>query len=286
MDDTGPSSGSASLVQASLDIGRVLADRDGVTFRVQGTCMYPTMRAGDVMRIQTCMASQVQVGDIAVCRAPGYLFSHRVIAKGEQDGRSYIITRPDRAHRGGDAPTFDDNLLGVVVKLTRNGKSVPLTPSAYPIPLQGYYAVRLAWIERAPRMRLALKQILARLQDHPLYRHIVRCILRAGFALTRPRILYSVRVPFASLGDAVYRQFTVDDFDPQVEWNGRPFEQWTLVLTLNGAREPAAWITYARDAGGTWTVKKMFVRQRYRGAGLDEALQRQAEPILSRDAHA
>src|SRR5512136_1699800 len=117
-----------SLVLASLDIGRVLADRDGVTFRAQGTCMYPAVRPGDVLRIQSRAAAQVNVGDMAVCRGDDFLFSHRVIAKGECDGRAFIVTRPDRAHNESDAPTFDEDLLGVVVAITRNDKPVPLAP--------------------------------------------------------------------------------------------------------------------------------------------------------------
>jgi len=84
-----------SLVLASLDMGRVLADRDGVTFRAQGTCMYPNVRPGDVLRIRSRAAAQVNISDLAVCRGNGFLFSHRVIAKGERDGRAFIVTRPD-----------------------------------------------------------------------------------------------------------------------------------------------------------------------------------------------
>jgi hypothetical protein len=265
-----------SLVLASLDIGRVLADRDGVTFRAQGTCMYPTVRPGDVLRIQSRRAADVAVGDIAVCRTPDYLFSHRVIATGERDGRAYIVTRPDRSHQGSDGPTFDENLLGVVVTLTRHGKPVLLTPTPYPWPMRWYHAARLAWLETAPRLQIALANLIRRGQDHALWRGI----MRAGLALARPRLTYTVRVPLnATLGDAVYRQLKPDEFDVRATWQGRPVERWTLALHLNAAREPAAWMTFARNADATWRVAESHVRVRYRGMGLDEMILRQAETI-------
>ena len=62
MPGASPSLSRRSLAVASLDIGRVLADRDGATYRVQGTCMYPTVRAGDVLRIRSCAAADALRG--------------------------------------------------------------------------------------------------------------------------------------------------------------------------------------------------------------------------------
>jgi len=55
-----------SLVTASLELGRVLADCGKVTFRAQGTCMYPCIQPGDMLHIESRTTEQVQVGDIAV----------------------------------------------------------------------------------------------------------------------------------------------------------------------------------------------------------------------------
>ena len=108
-----PASGlyTGSLVLASLEVGKALADRGRTTFRAQGTCMYPTVRPGDVLHIESRTVDEVAVGDIAVCRRPGYLFSHRTIGKGVHNGRPYIVTRPDRVRRGDDGPTFDQDVL-------------------------------------------------------------------------------------------------------------------------------------------------------------------------------
>lgn len=269
----------SSFVLASLDIGRVLADRDGVTFRAQGTCMYPTVRPGDVLRIQSRAAAQVNVGDMAVCRGDGFLFSHRVIDKGEHDGQAFIVTRPDRTREGSDAPTFDEDLLGIVIAITRNGRSVPLLPAEYSKLVFGYHAASRVMFEAFPRAQGWLVVGLERLQIRLPY----RAIARAWFALVRPRVSYTVRLPLnGKLGDAVYRQLAPDEFDVRATWQGRAVERWALALHLNEEREPAAWATFVRGAGDAWRVDQSHIRVRYRGTGLDNAMMRQAEALLAR----
>ena len=127
-----------SLVAASLEIGKALADSDRVTFRAQGTCMYPCVRPGDVLRIESRAAEEVAIGDIAVCRRPGYLFGHRTIDKGVEDGRRYIVTRPDRSSSGSDGPTYGEDVLGIVTAIERKGKRVEPRRRRYPWPVRLY----------------------------------------------------------------------------------------------------------------------------------------------------
>ena len=271
-----------SLVLASLDIGRVLADRDGVTFRALGACMYPTVRPGDALRIESRSAADVVVGDIAVCRGQGFLFGHRVIARGVRDGRPFIVTRPDRTHGGSDVPTFDENLLGVVIAIERNGKRVPLQMRTYPWLVRRYYTARLTLINAAPRTWFWLANALARLQSRALSRNIARW----WFAFMRPRVSYAVRLPLnAKLGDSVYRQLEPRDFDVRARWQGRMIECWTLALHVNGTRQPAAWATFVRGADDAWRVEESHVRLRYCAVGFSDVLMRQAEAILSKSGY-
>jgi hypothetical protein len=268
-----------SLALASLDIGRVLADRDGVTFRVQGTCMYPLIRPGDVLHIRSCPAAKVSVGDIAVCRGPGYLFSHRVISTGQQDGRAYIVTRPDRSPSGGDAPTFDENLLGVVESIQRRGRPVPLALAAYSWPARRYFAVHLALLETKPRLLNGLLKAAATVQDGKLYQSLAR----RGFALRRPHLDYRVSVPLnAALGDTLVRQLALSDFDPAVPWQGRPIDRWSLSLFVNEGQHAAAWISLGRGPGGDWQIEKQGVRLRFRGLGLDHLLEQRALEVIGK----
>ncbi|MRR16656.1 MAG: hypothetical protein EG826_09410 [Deltaproteobacteria bacterium] len=268
-----------SLAEASLDIGRVLADRDGVTFRADGTCMYPTIRPGDVLSIQSRLAADVSVGDVVVCRRPAHLFCHRVVAKGLEEGRAFIVTRHDRTEEGGDGPTFDENLLGVVVDVRRKGISVPLRAAAHSRPLRFYFALRLTLIELRLRIILGRRILAAAVQTNAVYRRMMRTWLR----LSRPDISYVVRLPMPALGDAVYRELAPEDFNVQRDWRGRPVGRWTLVMQLDGSPKPAAWLTLRREASGAWVVDESFVRARYRGAGLTTLLKEKAQSLLQKD---
>lgn len=268
-----------SLAEASLGIGRVLADRDGVTFRAEGTCMYPVIRPGDVLRIRSARASDVSVGDVVVCRRPTHLFCHRVVARGFEEGRDFIVTRHDRTQEAGDGPTFDENLLGVVIDIRRKGKSVPLQAAAHLWPLRVFLILRLKLIELRIRAILGWRILAATLQTGALYRRMMRAWLR----FSRPDISYSVHLPMPALGDAVYRELAPESFSVQEDWRGRPVRRWTLLMYLNGSRIPAAWLTLTREASEGWLVDESFVRARYRGAGLTSLLQSKALGLLQKD---
>jgi hypothetical protein len=85
------------------------------------------------------------------------------------------------------------------------------------------------------------------------------------------------------LGDAVYRQMTVEAFDVRRDWRGRPVERWSLIMHLNDHSQPAAWMTFAHDAANSWHARESFVRPCFRGAGLEEALERKAATIMLRE---
>ena len=268
-----------SLVLASMELGRSLADRDGTVFRVKGRCMYPTVRAGDILRIQSRAAVEVSVGDIAVCRRPGYMIGHRVIDKGEREGRAYIVTRPDCTLDGSDGPTFDEDLLGVVTSIERRGKGVPLQPVNHPWLVRAGLTLRLEFLSVLSQARKWIAGMLTKVQDSRVY----RCVARGLLGLWRPRISYSVRLPMPVLGDAVYRQMTLEAFDLQRDWRGRPVQRWSLIMHFGDDSQPTAWMEFARDATNSWHACESFVRPRFRGAGLKEALEREAAALMQRD---
>ena len=282
----GPASGlyAGSLVLASLEVGKVLADRGRTTFRAQGTCMYPCVRPGDVLHIESRTVDEVAVGDIAVCRRPGYLFSHRTTGKGVHDGRSYIVTRPDRARQGDDGPTYDDDVLGIITAIERRGKRLSPRPRQYARPVRAYLAARLALVEALPAARGWLIWALARLQRGAVYRRLARLWLAA----TRTGVSYVVRLPLrAGQTHDLYHPLPPDEFDvAKPTWQGRPPDCWTLALHLNGGHRPAARATFVLRppecplAG--WWLDDLQVRVRYRGVGLAADLISKAGEILAR----
>lgn len=268
-----------SLAVASLEIARAQADHDAVTFRAQGTCMYPTIRPGDVLRVRYCAVEDIAVGDIAVCRVSDHLFGHRVIATVVQDGRDYIITRPDRSREGGDAPAFGDGILGVVVGIERRGVPVSTEESRSSWVSKSYYHARLALIEAAPALRQRLVVAVARLQDRALYRRIAT----HSFSRAPSRLRFKVRVPLnKTLGDGVVRELEPAAFDPEAPWNGRSVDRWIIAALRDGSRVPAGSIGAVRGPDGIWQLEEPVVRARYRGMGLDDALVSEAGSVVSR----
>lgn len=266
-----------SLVLVSLDIGRELTDRGNLTFRAKGTCMYPTIRPGDVLRVQSRSAADISVGDIAVYRRTKLLFSHRVIEQGQEAGRFYVATRPDGALDGSDGRTFDENLLGVVTAIERKGKPMPLGKVNYPWLVSRYFDLHVVLIKFASAFGYRWDQRLARMQGSVLYRRVAKTWL----ALAKPRFSFAVRLPMPALGEAVYRQMTPETFDVEKDWRGKPVKRWTLTLHLHGKDQPVAWSKFLRDETDEWRVEETFVLKRYRGAGVDEMLKREGDRILS-----
>ncbi len=86
----------------------------------------------------------------------------------------------------------------------------------------------------------------------------------------------------------IYRDLPADEFDAaQPTWQGRLPTSWNLLLTLDGAHPPAASATinlHPEDCprGAGWSIDELHVWARYRGAGLDENIIRQAQTILAR----
>jgi len=279
---TGLSPRPGSLVVASLEIGRALADRGRATFRAQGTCMYPCVQPGDVLHLESRPLDQVAVGEIVVVRRGDCLFGHRAIATGAADGRPYLVTRPDRSQQGSDGPAYGEDVLGVVTAIERHGRRMDTRPQ----PLRPGPAIRVAlWEWWNWRARERLIRLVGRLQRTALYHRLAR----AGLALTRRPTSCVVRIPLRpGQTHDVYRQVSPAEFDvSQPTWQGRAVTGWTLALYLGAGRTPAAWVTLAWrppecPQGGGWWVEERHTRARYRGAGLEETLIRQVEEILAR----
>lgn len=267
------------FVGDGLEMDRMRTARNGATYRAKGRCMYPTIRAGDVLRVQSCAAANVSIGDIAVFRRINYLFAHRVIEKGVLEDRVYILTRPDGVREGSDGQTFDETLVGIVNSIERKGKPAPLQPVEYSWLVRRYFDSRLTLMHLAWLWLSWGPGALMYVQDSPLYRRVSGLWL----ILMRPRIKYTVRLPMAAFGNEVYRRIAPESFDLRKDWRGRPIERWILTLHMNGQRDPAASITIVKTAAETWSVADSFLQPRYRGTNLARILMCQVEIILRRN---
>lgn len=272
------------LILASLDIGRSLADRQRITFKAQGTCMYPCIRQGDTLRVEPVTAVAANVGAIAVIRRGNTLLAHRIVSKGCDERGAYIVTCPDRSSLGNDGPTHDDGLLGVVVQAERNGTDISLDP----VRLGGHEQIKVSlwewWHWRVKSVVIRNFGVIQRLFP---YRFLAAGLLRIRY----PSAAFSVRVPLKPLQRTDLSQvFQVSDFDVNaVKQKGYPVAEWVLQLEFR-KRVPAAWVRFVRRPdncpyGGGWYANCSWTRLRYLGAGLEARLVKKGEDILSRDGH-
>lgn len=244
--------------------------------------MYPCVRPGDTLHIESRPIERIQVGDIAVIRKSGQLFGHRAIAKGENEIGPFIVTRPDRSDDGDDGPTHGENILGVVTRIERKGKPTITTK----MPLGGRAKLRVAlweWWHRDARSRLI--HGLERAQRLRFYQAVSPLCLKAF----HPKLRYEVRTPLKpGQSHDVYRSFPPDRFDAsQLLHQGKPVTEWTLALYLDAARLPAAWVTMVRSPeessrGKGWHIADAGARVRYQGTGLDRIVIGKAMEILAR----
>jgi hypothetical protein len=244
--------------------------------------MYPCVQPGDTLHIESHPIEDIKVGDIAVVRHNGFLFGHRTIAKGEDEDGPYIVTRPDRCHQGNDGPTHEENILGVVKRIERRGKQA----STKPISLKGYSKARVSlweWWNWDARLRLI--KGLEQVQRLRMYKSIAALCVKA----LHPQDRYEVRVTLKpGQTHDLYRVFPPDQFDVnQPLQQGKPVMEWTLALYLNAMRIPTGWATMichpeSCPRGEGWHIMDLWVRIRYRGAGLEDTISQQAEKILAR----
>ena len=270
------------LAACSLELAKLLAELGKATFRASGTCMYPGVRPGDLLRIEPKTVREIAVGEIAVFRRAGHLFAHRTIAQGADDHGPFILTRPDRADSGDDGPSYEQDLIGIVSRIERNGRVLPPTRNVLTPSEQAYYSCCLKLIEGKQAVIARLLSWFVAIQQTALYR------LAAGFWFARAgRALdFVVQAPLHNQPASTFaQQFTgreIDTFTLDADDHGPT--HWTITLRVD--RQPAASLALSRcpdecpHAG--WWLSGAHTRIRYRGTGVEKHLFRKAAEILAR----
>ncbi|SPF33199.1 Peptidase S24/S26A/S26B, conserved region [Candidatus Sulfopaludibacter sp. SbA4] len=105
------------LAEAARQFGRV-------RLSVTGTSMLPAVWPGDTLSVQREPMVAFRPGQIALFGRDGGLVAHRVVRNSD----SVLITRGDRL-RYDDAPVLEEELVGRVVSLVRNGREIPVEVS-------------------------------------------------------------------------------------------------------------------------------------------------------------
>lgn len=278
--------GPIRLAVASVEIGRELAARGKLKFVASGTCMYPTVRPGDVLSVEPRAAGKVAVGDVLVFRRGTNLFGHRTVEVGQTQGRSFVITQPDRSSTPDNEAVWEEDVIGIAPSAERRGRWVSLRPPRErPGAVRGaLLAAKLRTIESEPRLRTAAIAALGRLQSQPVYGNVVRRVAAGRLA----GVAYRVRLPLAGgRSRMLSRELSVEKAvnGGMAAVAARPDgAHWTLVATLPPDDRPIGLVTYAARPPECpfpgWSRERGFVRARYRGLGLEQRLIAQASRVI------
>jgi len=117
-----------------LDLTAELLSRGTtVRFRPSGRSMYPSIREGELITVEPVQPSDVKLGDIVLYRSQRGLIAHRVVGTEREQGTSTqsSVLSPHYFLQGDaslscDQPVAGQQILGRVVRVQRNGRSVAL----------------------------------------------------------------------------------------------------------------------------------------------------------------
>ena len=86
--------------------------------------MYPSIREGELITVEPVAVSDVKLADIVLYRSERGLIAHRVVEIASRDARVFQL-RGD-ASLSSDEPVSEQQILGRVVGVERNGQSIQL----------------------------------------------------------------------------------------------------------------------------------------------------------------
>jgi hypothetical protein len=95
-----------------------------VRLRVTGLSMLPSIWPGDILTVRRVNPAELAKGRIALYRRQGNLIAHRIARVEPQR----LITRGDTLPHD-DPPLNVSEIIGQVVGIDRNGRSIPPEPS-------------------------------------------------------------------------------------------------------------------------------------------------------------
>jgi signal peptidase I len=111
--------------------------------------MSPCIKKGDLLVVKPIAFEEAGIGEIVAYRkeeSHSVLTTHRVVARGKDQGQGYLMTQGDRnVYR--DFPLSPQDVLGKVVGIERKGQIISLETSFQRV--RGYLIARLSlglWI--------------------------------------------------------------------------------------------------------------------------------------------
>ena len=107
----------------ATQITEALRERGRVALRVHGTSMLPWVRPGDIGIIRKASREDVRRGDLVLFQRNDRLFVHRIVDERQDLSGRQVSTKGD-AHPTTDGWLNEEELLGRVIRIYRNGKRI------------------------------------------------------------------------------------------------------------------------------------------------------------------
>jgi signal peptidase I len=121
-----------SRTEVFINISADLLSRGyGVRFRTKGASMYPTIKDGETVRVETVEPRDVRRGDIILYKTSdssggGGVIAHRVVrVKKNRGNLTSFVLRGD-ASETCDLPIAPERIIGKVVSVEREGGAIDL----------------------------------------------------------------------------------------------------------------------------------------------------------------
>lgn len=96
----------------------------GVRFKAPGRSMQPTIKEGETITVEPIAPEAVKRGDIILYRTPGGVVAHRVVGIQRKMSAHHLFFLRGDAAAMCDAPVASDQVLGKVISVERDGRSI------------------------------------------------------------------------------------------------------------------------------------------------------------------
>jgi len=109
----------------ALRLADALKRHGQISLRVHGTSMQPWMRSKDIALIRQISIENVRCGDVVLFRRENHLFVHRIVERRGSLKAAQLLSKGD-AHPTSDGVVQEQELLGRVMRIYRNGRRIDL----------------------------------------------------------------------------------------------------------------------------------------------------------------
>ena len=269
------------IILQMFELGRLFVEKKMVKFHPEGTCMYPCIRPDDVLRIEPRSIQEINIGDIAVFRRFNRLFAHRAIEKGNDNGSTFIITKPDTARFGNDGSTFDKDILGIVSRIERRGRFLTTQKRDYGLLKRAGLGIFLFRYYSKRYLYQKIVYLITLIQQLPIYRSIARPILYKN----KTNISFSVHFP---LNNDITKRLEAKVLPEELvkmnsSFDGSRMLRWTLVMKVDAKQTASVSLVYRpKDCLlPGWWVSDFRLKVKYRRTHIQERLIKQLDEMLT-----